>query len=67
MNLLDHVSLFQPAIKRRQCETLYCWGDLLAVVVMDDGEVGQFACQLACTRPEVEEVVALTSTVEIDG
>ncbi|WP_217360292.1 hypothetical protein [Ruegeria sp. HKCCA5463] len=42
---------------RRNGETLYKWGNLLAVIVRDSGEVGQFSTSLAISRGEVEGLV----------
>ncbi len=46
-----------PSVARRYGETLYKWGNLLAVIVRDSGEVGQFSTSLAISRGEVEELV----------
>lgn len=44
-----------PSVARRNGETLYKWGNLLAVIVLDSGEVGQFSTSLAMNRTKVED------------
>lgn len=47
----------RPSVTKRTGETLYKWGNLLAVIVFDSGEVGQFSTSLAISRSEIEGLV----------
>ena len=47
-----------PDIISREGETLYRWGETLAVIVLASGEIGQFSARLKVSRQEVREALA---------
>lgn len=57
MDLLQHVLTNEPDAKLRVGETLYCWGETLAVIVRENGEIGQFASSLPVARAEVKSAM----------
>jgi len=57
MELMQRVLNNKPDAERRDDETLYRWGDKLAVIVRNTGEVGQFATTLAIKRDDVVRAI----------
>ena len=58
MELMQHVLNNAPETTQREGETLYRWGDTLAVVIRNNGEIGQFATTLAIKRDDVTKAIA---------
>ena len=58
MNLVQQIQATVLDIELRDGETLFRWGDTLAVIVLDTGEIGQFSSQLLVKRDDVVEAIA---------
>lgn len=64
MDLAQQILATELEIKRRDGETLYRWGDTLAVIVLDTGEIGQFSSKLLVKRDDVVKAIAVVAALK---
>lgn len=57
-SLLDDLRTLPVEETTRPGERLLRWGDELAVILLDSGEIGQFATSCRWSRAEVEDAIS---------